>query len=91
MCLLYILHSYFYHNRILILYYKQFHFSPYSYGRRLEEYTLNLRDSKYPFVTQPKKEIRELRNNKETAHNITKRTQNLLDDYDSHTSKQNFY
>ena len=71
--------------------YKQFHFSPYSYGRRLEEYTLNLRDSKYPFVTQPKKEIRELRNNKETAHNITKRTQNLLDDYDSHTSKQNFY
>ncbi len=72
--------------------YKDFHISSYSYGRRLEEYTLGLKDSKYPFVTTPKKEIREQRKkDDESAYGLTKRTQNLLDDYDSHTSKQNYY
>lgn len=69
--------------------FKHFHSSPYIYGKRLEKYTLDLKDSRYPFATESKKEIRETRKENESA--LAKHTMSVLEDYDSHTSKQNYY
>jgi hypothetical protein len=46
---------------------------------------LDLKDSRYPFATESKKEIRETRKENESA--LAKHTMSVLEDYDSHTSK----
>lgn len=68
--------------------FKKFHVSNYQYGLTLEEYVLEQRESKYPFVALPKKEIKE--NKKEKGEgSLAKRTQNIMADYDIHVSANN--
>ena len=68
--------------------FKDFHISNYQYGLALEQYILDQRESKYPFVALPKKEIRENKEEKGKGA-LAKRTKDIMADYDIHVSANN--
>ena len=68
--------------------FKEFHLSNYQYGLALEQYILDQRESKYPFVALPKKEIKETKNEKGKGV-LADRTINIMADYDIHVSDTN--
>ena len=68
--------------------FKEFHVSNYQYGLALEKYVLEQRESKYPFVALPKKEIRENKGEKGEGA-LAKRTKDIMADYDIHVTANN--
>ena len=68
--------------------FKEFHISNYQYGLALEKYVLEQRESKYPFVALPKKEIRENKGEKGEGA-LAKRTKDIMADYDIHVTANN--
>lgn len=68
--------------------FKDFHISNYQYGLALEQYVLDQRESKYPFVALPKKEIKENKEEKGKGA-LAKRTKDIMADYDIHVSANN--
>lgn len=68
--------------------FKEFHISNYQYGLALEKYVLEQRESKYPFVALPKKEIRENKSEKGEGA-LAKRTKDIMADYDIHVTANN--
>lgn len=70
--------------------FKKFQRDKVSYGEVLENYTMNLQDSKYEFAKLPKKEIKENWES-DSDNTITPRTYHIVNDYNLHVSENNNY
>lgn len=70
--------------------FKQFQRDKVSYGEVLENYTMNLQDSKYEFARLPKKEIKENWDSP-SDNTITPRTYHIVNDYGLHVTENNNY
>ena len=70
--------------------FKKFQRDKISYGESLENYTMNLRDSRYDFIQEPKKEIKANWESK-SDNPITPRTFRIVNDYNLHVSETNNY
>lgn len=70
--------------------FKNFQKDKISVGVSLEDYVSNLRESRYKFIAEPKKEIKEHRESN-SENEITKRTYHIINDYNLHVSENNAY